>query len=178
VLVGAVVGSACWRLLPSPATPGEREAEQRSAALRRQLPLAADLLAACLASWGAPAQAAAAVASALPEPMAGRLRLVAAELAVGTPPEGAWARLGEEPELAGLARCLLRADASGAPPASALVRLAETARRTAASAAQARVRRAGVLATAPLGLCFLPAFVLVGVVPVVTGLTGGFLSRF
>jgi hypothetical protein len=39
------------------------------------------------------------------------------------------------------------------------------------------VRRAGVLAAAPLGLCFLPAFVLVGVVPVVTGLAGSFLLR-
>jgi hypothetical protein len=29
-----------------------------------------------------------------------------------------------------------------------------------------------VLAVAPLGLCFLPAFVLLGVVPVVAGLAG------
>jgi hypothetical protein len=34
-----------------------------------------------------------------------------------------------------------------------------------------------VLATAPLGLCFLPAFVLVGIVPVVAGLASSFLGR-
>lgn len=33
-------------------------------------------------------------------------------------------------------------------------------------------RRVGVLAVAPLGLCFLPAFVLLGIVPVVVGLAG------
>ncbi len=32
--------------------------------------------------------------------------------------------------------------------------------------------RAGVLIAGPLGLCFLPAFVLLGVVPVVAGLAG------
>jgi hypothetical protein len=33
-----------------------------------------------------------------------------------------------------------------------------------------------VLATAPLGLCFLPAFLLVGVAPVVMGLAGTILA--
>ena len=32
------------------------------------------------------------------------------------------------------------------------------------------VKRAGVLMVLPLTLCFLPAFVLVGVVPIVIGL--------
>jgi hypothetical protein len=37
-------------------------------------------------------------------------------------------------------------------------------------AATEAARSAGVRAVAPLGLCFLPAFVLVGVVPTVVGL--------
>ena len=34
------------------------------------------------------------------------------------------------------------------------------------------VRRAGVWVLAPLGLCFLPAFVCLGVVPLVLGIAG------
>jgi tight adherence protein B len=32
-----------------------------------------------------------------------------------------------------------------------------------------RARQVGVLAAGPLGLCFLPAFMLIGVVPTVVG---------
>ena len=41
-----------------------------------------------------------------------------------------------------------------------------------ADAAEARAQRAGVLIAAPLGLCFLPAFLVLGVAPVVIGLAG------
>ncbi|MCW2777557.1 MAG: hypothetical protein JWN17_1282, partial [Frankiales bacterium] len=58
----------------------------------------------------------------------------------------------------------------------AVARLAADARAEARSAAEQRARRAGVLAVAPLGLCFLPAFVLLGVVPVVVGLAGPLLA--
>ena len=34
----------------------------------------------------------------------------------------------------------------------------------------AEIDRAGVLVSGPLGLCFLPAFVCLGIVPVVVGL--------
>lgn len=44
------------------------------------------------------------------------------------------------------------------------------------SAAVARAQRAAVLITAPVGLCFLPAFLSVGVAPVVIGLAGGLLQ--
>jgi len=50
--------------------------------------------------------------------------------------------------------------------------IAAAGRRARQVAAQAAARRAGVLAVGPLGLCFLPAFVLVGVVPLVAGLVG------
>jgi pilus assembly protein TadC len=38
--------------------------------------------------------------------------------------------------------------------------------------AAAAAERAGVLIAGPLGLCFLPAFVCLGIVPVVVGLAG------
>ena len=45
-----------------------------------------------------------------------------------------------------------------------------TVRAALTDAAEARAQRAGVLIAAPLGLCFLPAFVLVGIVPLVATL--------
>jgi hypothetical protein len=39
-------------------------------------------------------------------------------------------------------------------------------------------RRVGVLVVAPLGLAFLPAFVLLGIVPVVIGLAAPLLATF
>ena len=175
LVVGILAAAVSFRCLPDPPTAELRRAAAEAAALRAQLPLAADLLAGCLVSWCAPATAAEAVAGAIGEPMAARLAEVAADLRMGGDAEESWARFGADPVLAPLGRCLLRASASGAPPAAGLARLAEGCRAEAATAAQGRARRAGVLATAPLGLCFLPAFVLIGVVPVVTGLAGSFL---
>ncbi|MBQ6641085.1 MAG: type II secretion system F family protein, partial [Saccharopolyspora sp.] len=48
--------------------------------------------------------------------------------------------------------------------------LAAEARTAVADRAQAAAQRAGVWITAPLGLCFLPAFLCLGVVPVVAGM--------
>lgn len=177
-MLGVVLASAGLRWLPTPPSSAQQRQRRERVALRGQLPLAADLLAGCLASWCPPDVATAAVATAIPQPMAGRLAAAATELAMGADPETCWERFGAtEPALAPLGRCLARAAASGAPPVAGLARLADAERAAAAREAQARVRRAGVLATAPLGLCFLPAFVLTGVVPVVTGLAGSFLHR-
>ena len=49
-------------------------------------------------------------------------------------------------------------------------------RRRAHDDAHARAERAGVLVSGPLGLCFLPAFVCLGIVPVVIGLAGTTLA--
>ncbi|MFB7949436.1 type II secretion system F family protein [Kitasatospora phosalacinea] len=177
-VVGVLAGSAAWRLLPRVRSPGERRRATEHDRLVRQLPLTAELLAACLGSNGSPAEAAAAVADSVPPPMRERLSGAAARLALGAGPEHCWGQLAEDcPPLAPLARCLARTSLSGTPPAAALAGLAQSQRAAAARAAHARVRRAGVLATAPLGLCFLPAFVLIGVVPVVTGLTAAFSQR-
>ncbi len=177
LLLGVLAGAAGYRWLPDPPSPEQRRRRRERGELRDQLPLAADLLAGCLSSWCAPAEAAEAVAEALGGPMATRLARVAAEIRTGADAEESWGRFGADPVLGPLGRCLVRAAASGAPPAAGLARLAEVARTAAATAAQGRVRRAGVLAAAPLGLCFLPAFVLIGVVPVVTGLAGSFLVQ-
>ncbi len=48
--------------------------------------------------------------------------------------------------------------------------MAAQARQASADAAETRSQRAGVLIVGPLALCFLPAFLCLGVIPVVVGL--------
>ena len=62
------------------------------------------------------------------------------------------------------------------PFAAGLTELAETIRDRARDDALERSERAGVAISGPLGLCFLPAFVCLGIVPVVIGLAGGVLG--
>jgi hypothetical protein len=56
---------------------------------------------------------------------------------------------------------------TGAPMADGLRLLASDLRRAHRAAVERKARGVGVRAAAPLGLCFLPAFVLVGIVPTV-----------
>jgi len=83
-----------------------------------------------------------------------------------------------EDPLAPAARALSRAADGGAPVAAAVARMAVEVRADARSTAEQAARRVGVLVVAPLGLCFLPAFVLLGVLPVVAGLAGPLVASF
>lgn len=144
-------------------------ADERTA-LARELPGACDLLGVCL-SAGVPIGAAlAAVGAAVPDPLARHLTAVAALGRLGAEPRRAWADVPVE--LAALGRVLVRAGESGAAAAPALRALAADSRAAARADTEAAVRRAAVWVLAPLGLCFLPAFVCLGVVPMVLGLAG------
>ena len=65
---------------------------------------------------------------------------------------------------------------TGAPLSSVLARIAEDMRRDRQVAVEVAARSAGVKAVAPLAACFLPAFLLLGVVPVVAALASSLLS--
>ncbi len=64
---------------------------------------------------------------------------------------------------------MLRALESGAPLADGLTRLAADRRRERNTQVQRRARTVGVKAAGPLAACFLPAFMLIGVVPTIAG---------
>ncbi|MFD3973308.1 type II secretion system F family protein [Streptomyces cyaneofuscatus] len=174
--VGAAAAYGTWRWQRSRPRPGPGESREERAAIAGQLPLAADLLAACVAVGAGPREAAEAVGESIGGPVGDRLARVAAEIRLGGEPAEAWGRLGEIPGAGPLARCLHRAGSTGAPAAEPVSKLAETMRAEQAGAAVARAQRAGVLITAPVGLCFLPAFLAVGVAPVIIGLAGGLLA--
>ncbi|HEY9566052.1 MAG TPA: type II secretion system protein, partial [Nocardioides sp.] len=60
-----------------------------------------------------------------------------------------------------------RAHGSGVPVAEVVRRLGVDLAREARADAEDRARTVGVRAALPLGLCLLPAFLLIGIVPVV-----------
>ncbi len=135
-----------------------------------ELPVACDLLAVCLGAGLPVGGALAAVATALPGRTGDALAVVAGRLRLGAAPHAAWT--GVPTGLAGLGRVLVRAGESGAAAVPALRVLATEARQAARTDAEAAVRRAGVWVLAPLGACFLPAFVCLGIAPMVIGIAG------
>lgn len=131
-----------------------------------------DLLAACLSSGMAVPAAIRAVAADLPERAGQALRDTADLLALGGDPVDAWSVALDCPATAGLARGARRTARSGAALAAVARALAAEARERTGEAAEARAQRAAVLVSGPLALCFLPAFLCLGVVPIVLGLAG------
>jgi len=200
-LAGALVVIApglWWLAVGAPGIVGvvvARRSGRRSPALRRadrrQLAVHEDLLASCLDAGMAVAPALRAVAQALggagsaglaefTAPTGARasagpiatLDAVAAMLALGADPDTAWQHADLDPDLAPLAAAARRSAAGGAGFADAVREHAAALRSDAAAESVRAAGRAGVLMTAPLGLCFLPAFVCCGLAPVVVGLIG------
>lgn len=187
--VPAAVGAGWWvrrRMARGPWTSSARAADDRDWAQ------AAVLVAAAIESGLPSRQAAAAVGAVVGGGVGVRLTQAAAAAALGVPPEQAWAGLASPgahgPATGGsntspvpadrftssafarrFAALLIGCDVSGVPPVAGLRALAADARAAAAAAATDHVHRVAVRAVAPLGLCLLPAFVLVGVVPVAAG---------
>jgi Type II secretion system (T2SS), protein F len=179
VAVGLLVGGGPGAGLAIAVTVGgQRLLRARSAddgraaraALVRELPAACDLLAVCLAAGVPVAGALAAVGDATPAPLGSELSGIAALYRMGADPRRAWS--GVPPELTGVGRVMVRAGESGSTVGPALRALAADSRAAARAATEAAVRRAGIWVLAPLGLCFLPAFVCLGVVPLILGIAG------
>jgi Flp pilus assembly protein TadB len=167
ILAGALLGASA-AAVASRREP--TELRRRRERMTADLPFSADLMVACLRA-GQPVTAAIdSAAEAVGGPLGERLSWVGGQVRLGADPEAAWSALVDERALASLARTMTRAVQSGAPVADVLTRLADDARHGARAASSAAARRVGVQAVAPLGLCFLPAFVFLGIIPVVAGL--------
>ncbi|HEY6745481.1 MAG TPA: type II secretion system F family protein [Mycobacteriales bacterium] len=152
-----------------------RKLEPARARRRRQdrdaeLPLTLDLLSVCLQAGMPLVAALETVADALPGPFSDDLRVVAGLQRLGAAPAAAWADLATDQDLAPVARAVGRSAESGGRLAAAFDRLAAERRSALAASGLARARTAGVVAMAPLGLCFLPAFICLGIVPIVLSL--------
>lgn len=159
--------------------------EKRSATMvlvSTEDPLAAagtlDLLAACLRAGLPMALSAKSAAALAPDLLRQSLSRAADLLSLGADPATAWSATaaGDDPVAESLARLARRSSRSGTSLAQAISELAGQHRDTVEDNAAARAERAGVLISGPLGLCFLPAFICLGIAPVVIGLAGRVLS--
>jgi pilus assembly protein TadC len=134
-----------------------------------------DLLAATLRAGQPLASALVAVAPLGGEYVEVELRRIGGLLRYGAEPAVAWGSLTIS-SLAPVARIACRSAESGIRLAHGFELLAAELRDEARAAAVARAHRAGVWAMAPLGLCFLPAFACLGVLPVVAGIAHGMFA--
>jgi Flp pilus assembly protein TadB len=169
VVVGALVTAAGWWAIRRARRP---RAPTVGIAARLRLAGTLDLLAACLRAGLPVPSALDAVSATAPAEAAGALRSTAGLLALGSRPDEAWAPVQAIPGLGELAAAAIRTSRSGAAFATAAGDLAGRFREELATEAEERAERAGVVLALPVGLCFLPAFFCLGVLPVVLGLAG------
>jgi pilus assembly protein TadC len=162
---------------------GERTPQISSTSVVDPMAVASTLevFAACLRSGMAVSTAAGAVAPTAPPHLARILRRASDLLALGADSASAWSDAREEwrrPDnhADALLRLARRSASSGAALAQGVAELASQTRDDAADAARAAAERASVLIAGPLGLCYLPAFLCLGIVPVVAGLAGEVLG--
>lgn len=172
VAAGVMIGVGAIVLASHLAEADER---RRVRHLRGQLPECLTLMAAALAA-GLPISAAARhLSTIMPAPSAQVLGRVTARLDLGYDEALAWQVLTTDPVWGPVARDLSRAASSGA----GVVGLVEAHAREAGDDDRGRrladARSMGVRAVLPLVGCFLPAFLLVGVVPIVASLLGSYL---
>lgn len=185
VVAGALVAAA-WivltgrsshgRLATISRRPGRRVARGGSAGYGARTPrlrstdlaLLLDLVAAGMRAGSPPPAALHAACAALSGAHADQLRGVTATLALGASWKVAWADLPAS--LRVIERALRLAWHSGAAAASLLESSADDLRRTDRRQAAAAAERLGVRLVLPLALCALPAFVLLGLAPVLLSL--------
>jgi Flp pilus assembly protein TadB len=140
------------------------------------LALTLDLVAVALRAGQPPSEALILAAPAADGDCGERLARVGGLLRLGADPAEAWRAAGDVGVLEPVAVAAIRSASSGVRLAAEFEQLAREVRAQLRSVAQARAARSGVLVAAPLGLCFLPSFVCLGIVPTVVGIAGAVLS--
>lgn len=139
-----------------------------------ELPVLVELLAAAVRAGAGVPRALAATGDAVGGPDGDALRAAARALQLGAGWEAAWR--GAPPRLAPLHRALRVAWADGAAPSDALRAARDEVLHARVAAARTASARLAVRLVLPLGACFLPAFVLVGLAPVLIALGIDLLS--
>ena len=136
---------------------------------------AVDLLALALHGGAGLVEAIEAVASRLDGPLGAHLHTVAAAERWGVGTVAAWASVPSAWQPA--ARALRMAATAGIAPAELLSRAADDIRDAEEQRLDVATARLGIRVVLPLGLLFLPAFVLTTVVPIVLALAAQVLGR-
>jgi pilus assembly protein TadC len=172
-LTGAVLGVPAallaWRSLSSQSKRDRQEQER----IARALPDAVVLLGALIRAGLPDTVALRLVGSATPGVLGDRISTVARGRELGQDVTQAWSPMLAHIETSSLADAMIRSAQSGAPVAELLDRVSQDARRHHHTVVQAAARAAGVRVVLPLGLCYLPSFLLLAVVPIVAALSSG-----
>ncbi len=173
-LLAVPVAAAGWLV-----TSRLQNASAHRPAEPRAVAFVLDLLAGALAAGSPPDVAIDRVVAAVSGYGTATLRHAAEPLArvgrllqLGSEPVTAWAELHAVPGYRTVAESAGRCAGSGARLAQALAAVATELRAVHQAEALSRAARVGVWSLLPLGLCFLPAFVCLGVVPVILGVGG------
>ncbi|HET8915292.1 MAG TPA: type II secretion system F family protein [Propionibacteriaceae bacterium] len=168
-------GDLLWFALPVVAATGvlalgwlePRSARRRREQLIMEVPQALELLAACLGA-GLPARTAcAAVVRTFDGPVADDLGQVMVLLELGVGDVVAWQALHDHPQLGLAAADLARSVESGTSMVQGLRHHAAAAREVRRSERQVLARAVGVRSVLPLMMCFIPSFLLLGIIPAV-----------
>ena len=168
-VAGLVCAGASWWVLRRAEPPSARREREQVA---RTLPHLIQLYAATLRAGSEPVAGLGRVCVALPGPAADRLAPVVEHARWGSGGVEAWRVVEDDDALVPLARAMVRSHASGASVVEVVERLADELERESLARAEDAARRVGVAAAVPLGVCLLPAFLLLGVVPTVAALFG------
>jgi pilus assembly protein TadC len=156
--IGLAVGVFLGRVEPG-------RVRYRNQRLVVDTPAALELLAACLAAGLPPRNATAAVVEVFDGPVAEDLGRVLAAIDVGVSDAVAWRTLSGHPQLGAAAVDLARCVDSGTMMVETLTHHARDARRQRHAALEVAAKAVGVRSVLPLMTCFIPAFLLLGIVP-------------
>lgn len=148
---------------------GRVSRSRQEARLRAQLPACLELMASCLDAGLPPAAALAEVADLVEAPSSELLSDIAARIALGATDEQAWSEQSGHRVWGEVARDLARCAESGSAAAHLLRAHATETRRAQLATREQWARAVGVRSVLPLVCCQLPAFILVGVIPILAG---------
>lgn len=157
----------------SPKTPRDGPGEPEPLDLADDI----ELFAVCLTAGLPMASAARAVASAASDNTAAHWQRIASLLGIGVTAERSFVDVEHHPGFDDLARLVRRSAGTGSAIAGGCHDLADALRSAAADRAVTRAERAGVLMSIPLTGCFLPAFLVLGLAPVIIDLGTDLITR-
>lgn len=169
--LGLVAAAAVWLLAPAFWRRMLNRLDDDHLVVKQVAPIA-DMLAAAIAAGVHIDVALRALAQAVDDPAARILHRVVHARSLGASAEESWS--GCPTPMLAIAQAIVRTERSGAGLVDVLHGVADDARRAHRTQVEVAARTAGVRAVAPLAACFLPAFLLVGVVPVVASLVVDF----
>lgn len=158
ILVGGVVSLGWFE---------PTSARRRRTQLILDAPQALELLSACLAAGMPLRRATAAVVASFDGPLAEDLGAVQVLINLGVSDVEAWHTLRNHPQLGPAAVDLARSVESGTMMVQALAHHARDARTRRRASLEVAAKAVGVRSVLPLMICFLPSFMLLGIVPTV-----------